>query len=593
MPATADDTDGTFDDGPSESSAAPALGLGDRPGGGVGTRGRSVREFLTDGSLSALCAQMSTMLSTRVELRDERGDLIESLRHSARSAVDKDRTHPWHIVAHAPLPDPARKLPIVVAGREIGVILIEAGEIEVGLLDQVEAAMGFVVSAAAELCEQELNLWRRMDQIELMYRLSAALVRHEPLDSVLTQALDAAIEVLGLDAGSVVLLPENAGGVPVRDNEAELVLRASRGLSRAWLESPLPLSREREFDRLLLGGEVIAVEDLWSDPRILIPDRAREEGLRSFIGAGLITQGRTWGLMRVYSRTPRRFTLAEQRILKSLAEQSAMAVQQSFMERMQRRERQMQRQLALAASVQRRMLPQAKPDVAGFDIAARYEPSSHVGGDFWDSFNRRNDRLAVTVGDVVGHGIAASLLMSSVRSALRAFAAGFKDVHEVMGRVNRSMCRDTLESEFATIWLGEIDPETRELRHCSAGHEPPILIPWQKDEGRPGEPRELERGGLVAGIDRGEVYHSARTELSPGDVLVVYTDGLTEAASFAGENFGRRRLANEAVEFLTREPDAPAELLVDHLLWAVRRFVGLQRQRDDQTLLVIRVARDD
>lgn len=554
-------------------------------------RGMSVREFLTDGSLSALCAQMSEMLGTRVELRDEEGNLIESTRSSARSAP-RDGTPdgvlaPWRIVTGIEPPAPARRLPIVVNGREIGAILLQADELERPLLDQVEAAMGFVVSAASELCEQELNLWRRIEQIELMYRLSAALVRHEPVEVVLQQALDAALEVLGLDAGSVVLLPEDADGVPKIDNEAELTLHASRGLSEDWLKSPLPLSREREFDRLMLSGEVIAVEDLWSEPRVLIPDRARAEGVRSFMGAGLITQGRAWGLMRVYGRQQRAFSESERRMLNSLAEQSAIAVQQGAMVRMQRRERKLQRQLALASSVQRRMMPQAKPDIPGFDLAARYEPSSHLGGDFWDAFDRRNGRIAITVGDVVGHGIAASLLMSSVRSALRAFAAGFKDVHEVMKRVNRSMCRDTLESEFATIWLGELDPRTHELRYCSAGHEPPILI--RCAGGRAMRPIELERGGLVAGVDPEETYLSASVTLEPGDVLIAYTDGLTEATSFEGESFGRARIGAEAIEFLTREPQAGAELLLEHLLWCVRRFVGVQRQRDDQTLLVIRV----
>src|SRR6185295_6677226 len=153
---------------------------------------------------------------------------------------------------------------------------------------------------------------------------------------------------------------------------------------RDWLECPLPLSKNRLFDRMALDGQVIVAEDLQTDDRILIPERAAAEGLGAALHAGLVFQNRPIGVIRLYSRRPRRFSDSDRRLLRSIAAQAAVAVEQARLLRVEREEQRVQRQIQLAADVQRRMLPDKPPDYPGLDLAARYLPSFELGGDFYD-----------------------------------------------------------------------------------------------------------------------------------------------------------------------------------------------------------------
>src|SRR5262249_2201469 len=223
-------------------------------------------------------------------------------------------------------------------------------------------------------------------------------------------ALDLAMEALHADAGSVAVL---------EDSSEDLVMKASRGLSAAWLESSAKASYAGEIRRAALGGEIVCVRDLASDPRMDDPERAREEGVAGLICTGLMYHGRAIGLVRLYSRTPRDFTKAERGLLRSIADQSAAAVINARLRRLREENERVRRQVRLAADVQRRMLPRATPEVRAFDIAARYAPSFELGGDFYDFINL-SGHLGIVVGDVVGKGVPAALLMSAVRASLRA-----------------------------------------------------------------------------------------------------------------------------------------------------------------------------
>lgn len=536
-------------------------------------RGSSIRDFLTDGSLAALCSELSSIGGLAVQLRDERGGLI--VRDTGEPA------HPWRVEADSELvPSGSTVVPLVAGERTIGSIVLGPGEPIAGGIEraQLVRTIASMAQAASERCTQELELWHRIGEVELMYRLSALLARSADADSVVREALDSALEVLGLDAGSLVLLGQDDPAASPT-SEAGVELKASKNLSDDWLASTLPLSRDREFDRAVLDGSVLVVEDLLADDRVLDREQVRAEGVRSFIAAGLVHHGRPVGLIRLYARSPRRFAESDRRLLRSVAEHAAVAIEQARLLQLQQRERQTQRQLQLARDVQRRMLPKTNPSIPGFDIATRYIPHFSVGGDFYDIFEHQG-QLAVVVGDVVGNGIAAALLMAHVRATLRASAQTCDDPAGVMELVNRAMCRDTLTSEFATIWFGLIDPQSLVLTSCAAGHDPPFVI-----RAGTGDITNLPRGGMIVGIDPEQHYESQRCQLGRGDVLVVTTDGIAEAANFENEQFGKARLRAAA------EHDAGegARAVVERVLWELRQFAGLNAKLDDQTIVAVRV----
>ncbi|MCB9845971.1 MAG: SpoIIE family protein phosphatase [Phycisphaeraceae bacterium] len=535
--------------------------------GSLHGRGRSIVDFMSDGSLPRLCEELSRLSGAQIELRDARG----------RRIVPEGEAG-WRVEEPAPgLGDGALLVPLVVQDAPIGHIALAGGERSSG--EGAERAVRLVAQVSAEFCAQESALRHRVQEVELMYRLSALLIRAAEPEEVLRVALALVLEVMELDAGSIVLLPENH---PLADDEAALVLKASKNLSREWLTSPLPLSRDREFDRLAIQGQVVVAEDLRTDPRVLHPDRVAAEGLASAISAGLIFQGRPMGVVRLYSRSPRRFSLADKLLLRSVAEHSALALEQARLLKIQAEERRMQRQLEMARGVQRRMLQRARPSFDGLDIWARYEPCYAIGGDFYDLFDV-GGRLALAIGDAVGNGIAAALLMSGVRSSLRAHAARGLPAESVVELTNRAMCLDSLESEFVTLWYAELDPQTRRLTYCSAGHEPPFVLHGN------GTHTDLSEGGLVLGVIESSAFEQRSITLEPGDTLVAYTDGIVEARNYEGAQFGRARVIEAVRHLLAEAPGASASDLCEHLLWSLRQYTGLQARLDDVTIGVVRL----
>ncbi len=542
--------------------------------GGAGRRRRvSIRDYITDGSLAALCAELASLTGSEITLRDERGELIES-------------AGAGRLVAAGAAREGEVEVPLLVEGARIGSIVMRGGPADDEAYVHTRSILSLLGRAASELCADVSELRGRVKELGVLERLSSLLVGGGDPEDVLRESFESALDVLGLDAGSLVLLPEDADGIARSNDESELEVKASRGLSEGWLSSGAPLSRERVFDRQALDGEVVVSEDLLADPRVVEPGRCVEENLRSFIGAGLVVRGRPIGVMRLYSRTVRAFSEADRRLLRSIGQQGAAAVEQARLVEARARERRVKRQLQLAGAVQARMLPTKLPTLSGLDIAARCEPSSDLGGDFFDVFEL-GGRVVVLIGDVVGKGIAAALLMSAVRATLRAYLERVDDLSRVMSMANEALCRDSLPNEFATVWLGLINPETGELTYCSAGHDPPFVV---RDVAT-GSPRleELPGDGLVLGVLGGEVYPARTVRLREGDVVFAYTDGVTDAASFDRKRFGRARLHAGVLELLGRDAGASASRVLDQTMWHVRAFSGLAERADDETAVVVRV----
>jgi sigma-B regulation protein RsbU (phosphoserine phosphatase) len=217
------------------------------------------------------------------------------------------------------------------------------------------------------------------------------------------------------------------------------------------------------------------------------------------------------------------------------------------------------------------------PKHAGLEFGCVYAPTLRVSGDFYDFLNLHGGYLGVCVADVVGKGIPAALRMASVRSSLRAFANVGYDLHTVMELVNRQLCRETQTREFVTLAYGVFSPDGRLYNHCNAGHIPPLLL-------REDKLTQLTAGGLVLGVRPRETYDEEPVVIRPGDIIVLVTDGVTEALNFSHEPYGNERLHDS----IRRHQSLDAQSLAQQLLWDVRRFVGLAEQSDDITIVAVR-----
>jgi len=426
-----------------------------------------------------------------------------------------------------------------------------------------------LANSIARLCFQEHQLRQRVEEMTTLYNLTKALVGRRELQETLDAAARSAAEALKVKAASIRLLDERA---------RELLPKAIYNLSPEYLSKGPLIVRESVIYQQALAGDVVYVEHLPTDNRVIYPDYARREGLVSMVVAPMLYQERRIGVIQLFTAEQRRFSRHEIRLLKAVAQVLAAVIENARLDAEYIESQRVQRQLHMAAKVQKRMLPHDVPHIPPFDIASRYVPSFELGGDFYD-FIDLDGNLGIAVGDVVGKGIAASLLMASVRSSLRAYAQDVYDIDEIIARVNVALTRDTLDNEFATLFYGVLDPVSRRFTYCNAGHEPPLLL-------RNGEFVRMETGGMIVGIDAKQIYRKALLDLQPGDIMAIFTDGVVDAQSESGERFGRERVRAAMIEG-ARQPGAHE--LLNHLLWELRRFVGPTESVDDTTLVIVRV----
>lgn len=458
--------------------------------------------------------------------------------------------------------------PILVAGKVIGTINIEQANGEKPTAAAVQFML-FLADGIARMCNQERLLAQRIDELTALYRMARVLAAHQDLQQVLDTAAREAAQVLGVKAVSIRLQG---------DRKNEFIPRAVHNLSDKYLRESTMLAHDCRMFEGALNGEVVVIEDMWLDERVQNPDSAKREGLRSMIAAGLIYQERGLGVIQLFTENPHRFKKFEINLVKAMSRLLAAAIESSRLESERRETRTFQRQMQLAGDVQRRMLPGAMPHVPPLDLAARYVPSLELGGDFYD-FIDLEGHLGIVIGDVVGKGVPAALLMASVRASLRAYAQDLYDIDEILHRVNLAMTRDTLDREFATLFYSVIDPKSLRMTYCNAGHDPPMLL-------RDGKLQSLETGGMIVGIDHRAHYEKGVVALKPGDHLLLYTDGLQDAMNFEDQKFGKDRIIKAFREGATMTSARDA---LNHIVWEMRRFTGIRSATDDTTVVVVRV----
>ncbi|RSL17916.1 sigma-B regulation protein RsbU (phosphoserine phosphatase) [Edaphobacter aggregans] len=284
-----------------------------------------------------------------------------------------------------------------------------------------------------------------------------------------------------------------------------------------------------------------------------------------------------------YSRTDRQ-------LLQSIASQTGLALENAELlehltTEISHRER-ISREMEIAREVQERLYPQVYPNLPGIDLAGFCRPAQAVGGDYYDFFilppyRGDEERLALALGDISGKGISAALLMASLRASLRS-AAQLQpgDLATLMRHVNRLVYESSTTNRYATFFYAELDPETRVLTYVNAGHNPPLVL-------RGTETIPLEATGTVIGLIPNVVYTRSAVRLQPGDVLIAFTDGISEAMNAAEEEWGEANMVAAAQTLLTQPAcSTTAQQLITCIVQAADRFTAGAPQHDDMTLLI-------
>ena len=374
------------------------------------------------------------------------------------------------------------------------------------------------------------------------------------------------------------------------------------GWTAAWLGVGVVFAAGVSFGAGVDLGPVLRLSVLFAEvvgfsayisARVVFPLLARVPGgLRLVLEALIVVSGTIFGSILVILTDPF-YVAAQPRAALLLVAFNAVlaagvAVALGTYDRMRRqieasyqvlRERDaLERELKVAREVQRELLPREVPDVAGLELAGVCRPAIAVGGDLYDYLRDGDGRLGVAIVDVSGKGVPAALLMANLQASMRSRFPTAKTPGSLAAGLNEALCGSSSAARYATAFVATFDPETRRLSYTNAGHLPAILV-------RGGDTERCEDGGMPIGLFEGAAYETGARTLVTGDLLALFTDGVTEAPAPDGEEFGAERLA----ELLHAHRARPLEAIIDTVLEALLRWSGPVDAHDDVTLVLARV----
>ncbi|MGN6506275.1 MAG: SpoIIE family protein phosphatase, partial [Tepidisphaeraceae bacterium] len=388
------------------------------------------------------------------------------------------------------------------------------------------AAVQFVTmiaNAVARLCFQEYELRQRFNELTTIYNVTMMLAEPRDLKKLLDRVVRTVCDVMDVKAASIRMI----------DTEKdELVIKAVHNLSDQYLNKGRIRLRQSEIDRVAWSARGYeTVRHMATDPRVQYPEEAEREGIASMLSIGMRYKGRPIGVLRIYTAEEREFEQYEIDLLKAIAAQASAAIENTRLLEERLQSEAIERQIKMAVDVQQRMLPDEPPKTPGVDVAYTYIPCFELAGDFFDFIELPDNNFGMVIADVSGKGVPASLIMASVRAALRAQVDNVYYLYEVVRRLNTMLYRDTKPTEFVTLFYGVFDARNKRLTYCNAGHPHGMVL-------RNGQIIELPSDNMVLGIDPDQEYTQNFFDLESGDAILLYTDGLPDAMNFDNQPYG-------------------------------------------------------
>jgi len=402
------------------------------------------------------------------------------------------------------------------------------------------------------------------------------------LDEVLALVLDAAIDVAGAERGFIMLAPKvDAVG-------AELEMKLARAKGRVTLPGTGFKTSRKVPEEVFATGELQIVADLLDGDLAnvhlgtvqlgirhvaCIPlrmvrylDRADMKNEQKNIGVLYLDSREKGSLLAPHTRTA----------LDTLATEAGVAIENARLYRETLEKARIEHELKVAAVIQKALLPEGKHTGPFYESAGMSVQARSIGGDFFDMQEMPNGQFGFLCGDVAGKGPAAALLTSKILGIFSAFASVGDSPEQTVDHINKVLTRRAIDARYATMLYGQLSPSGK-LSFCNAGHNPPLIY------GADGL-RRIESGGMPVGLFEFAPYSADTVELKPGDAMVLYSDGVTEAHNVAGDEFGEARL----VEVVEKHHRGSADVVLEQIVNAVTEFARGAEQYDDITALVVK-----
>ena len=434
-----------------------------------------------------------------------------------------------------------------------------------GLLEAIEGARTQPEEIASTTVTPKA---KQGDLLALISKVGITLLASATLNETLEQIVTLVFEAVPADRCLIMMRDEGS---------EDLRVAVARLRDRIGEVGEIRVSRN-VLDEVVIRGKSVLTSDAQHDPRFA-SGTVVLQGVRSVLAVPLGVSDKVFGI--IYADSPiaeGRFTEDHLKVLTTLASVAAIRVENARLAEARLERERFERELALASEIQQRFQPTAPPHVPGYELQGISFPCYEIGGDYYDFIEREDGRLVIALGDVSGKGTAAALLMSSLHAAIHAQSASHDSLVATISAVNRYLADNIPANRFVTLFYAELDPQSGALSFLNAGHNPPLIVHSA------GTVEQLASGGLPLGIKPDAEYREGRTQMQKGDVLCIYSDGVTEAVSPTGEEFGATRL----YEVVSRNIEASAAGIRDRIESSLTKFAQGTSAADDITLVIVK-----
>ncbi len=425
----------------------------------------------------------------------------------------------------------------------------------------------FVHESARRAEQNRLEVHKLEQLIEAAKSLNSTLDLNELLDML----VDFALQITDGDRGTVYIIDDTTQEMWTR------VAKGLDGLSRVTIRMPIG---KGIAGYVAATGDTINIPDAYLDPRFN-PDYDRQTGYRTASILCLpirVKSGKIIGVFQLLNKKDGVFTEDDARIMSAFSVHAAIALENARLYEQEREKIRIERDLLAAREVQMGLLPAQLPAVAGYEFAATAMPAREVAGDLYDFIRLDPAHYGISIGDVSGKGLPAALLMAHIQGSVRDVAHEATDAGTCVTMLNQRLVVTTAPEKFVTLVYGVLDAQEHVFRYCNAGHNPPYHVAAS------GAVTELPAGGTILGIVDGMEYTQESIAFAPGDTLVLYTDGISEAMNARKELLGDDRLR----EICAEQRGMSAMTVREAILDAVMKHQGGEPAADDMTVLVIR-----
>lgn len=416
--------------------------------------------------------------------------------------------------------------------------------------------------------EENRKLKRAVEELSLLNEIASTISSTMEVEEITKLILSKCIKKIEVEQGTVTLLKESTTDpfktfVRVEDSMVSGVpYRFGISLAGWMLKNQKPL----------------LTNDLANDPRFKGVE-TEETKIRSMLSVPLRVKNRMIGLISLFNKKTDAFTPDDQRLLSIIAMQSAQVIENARLYEEEKKLQQMEEDLKTARNIQFSLLPKENPSLPDIDIVGLTHPAREVGGDYYDFINIDEDRLGIVIADVSGKGMSAALLMANLQATLRGQALTNSAPSECVAKSNSLLCRNMEKGKFVTLFYGVLNTKEKILTYTNAGHCYPLILNHK------GGLKRLEKGGLILGMLDNYPYQEEKINLEPGELILLFTDGITEAFNKEDEQFEEERL----IKVVQENFHLDAKEISQQILNNVISFQQDVPQSDDLTLVIMKI----